>query len=218
MAAAEPEPWVAELASTLAMAAVATWTVSAGAHRALSTRQLLAETGEAQPVLDTGSALLLPVISSGTLLFLYFLFTYIQNFLVLYMVVAAFGATSMCLLEPLAVHWPRLVFRLGLPRGLAGVGAQGAAVGSSLGAALLVGAWLFGGHWLALDLLGVAITVSVISLVRLPSLKVATMVLVSLFVYDIFWVRDARAKQQQHRGRHIRTRRGDFVCAPGLFE
>jgi len=184
----EPEPYLAEIASTISMAAVATWTVSAGAHRALSTRQLLAETGEVPPVLGTSSAMLLPVISSGTLLLLYFLFTYIQSFLVLYMVVAAFGAASMCMLEPVAVLWPRLVHRWRLPRGLA-PSTQGATVGASLAAAGLVACWLFTGHWLALDALGVCITVSVVSLVRIPSLKVATMVLVSLFVYDIFWVR-----------------------------
>jgi hypothetical protein len=40
---------------------------------------------------------------------MYFLFTYIQSFLVMYMVVASFGATTMCLFEPVSVLWPRLV-------------------------------------------------------------------------------------------------------------
>ena len=79
-----------EAASSLAMCVVATWTVSTAAHRALSMRHILRDSGEMQPVVDQRSAMCLPVISSATLLTLYFLFKYIQNFLVCYMVIASF--------------------------------------------------------------------------------------------------------------------------------
>ena len=187
MASPDPEPYLEEIISTLAMGLIATWTVSEGARRSLLTKELLRETGETQPVISQCSALMLPVISSATLMLLYFLFSYIQNFLVLYMVVASFGATSMCLFEPLSVLQPRLAERLNLPR-LCSLTRTGAGTASSVIAGALVVTWILTSHWLVLDILGVCITVSVISLVRLPSLKVATIVLVALFFYDIFWV------------------------------
>lgn len=181
------------------------------------------------------------------------------------MVVASFGASSMCLFEPVTMLWPRACHLLcravticlgrsrgrrsrssssssrgwccfssqprptllplvggdddeddqgsaaagggdsgGIGDGGGGVGAVGWAAAASAGvplplsrsgatqlssllAASLVACWLLTGHWLALDVLGVCITISVVSLVRLPSLKVAAIALVSLFFYDIFW-------------------------------
>mmetsp|Transcript_71327 Transcript_71327/g.161318 ORF Transcript_71327/g.161318 Transcript_71327/m.161318 type:complete len:411 (+) Transcript_71327:109-1341(+) len=165
----------AELMSTVSMAAVATWTVSSGAHRALSTQMLLKESGEASAVIDEASAMLLPFISSATLLFMYLLFNYVQHFLVAYMVVVSFGSASMTL-HGLLDSWPRV-------QGLRGMPALVAVLSAGL-----VGAWLLTSHWVPLDMLGVCMSVSVIALVRLPSLKVAAIVLCSLFVYDIFWV------------------------------
>jgi signal peptide peptidase-like protein 3 len=44
------------------------------------------------------------------------------------------------------------------------------------------------GHWLLMDALGMGLCVAFIALVRLPSLKVSTLLLVGLLVYDVFWV------------------------------
>jgi len=43
--------------------------------------------------------------------------------------------------------------------------------------------------WLILTALGMGLCVAFIALVRLPSLKVSTLLLVGLLVYDVFWVR-----------------------------
>jgi hypothetical protein len=175
-----------EAASSLAMCVVATWTVSTAAHRALSMRHILRDSGEMQPVVDQRSAMCLPVISSATLLTLYFLFKYIQNFLVCYMVIASFGAVSICVYEPLALHWSPLVTRLRCSR--LSLTQDGASYLSALLAGAMVLTWLLTSHWIVLNILGVCITISVVSLIRLPSLKVAAILLVSLFFYDIFWV------------------------------
>ena len=45
--------------------------VSAGAQRALSMKQVLLNSGEAQPTIDESSAMMLPVVSSVTLLVMY---------------------------------------------------------------------------------------------------------------------------------------------------
>lgn len=45
------------------------------------------------------------------------------------------------------------------------------------------------GHWLLMDALGMGLCVAFIALVRLPSLKVSTLLLSGLLLYDVFWVR-----------------------------
>ena len=180
-----PFPWE-EVASTFGMCAIATWTVSTSAHRALAMRHVLREAGDAPPVVDQRSAMCLPLISSATLLILYFLFSYIQNFLVLYMAFASFGSVSMTLYEPLAVHWSPFVQRMRCGR-LSLTRDSASYVAATIAAAVVL-TWILTSHWAVLDVLGVCITVSVVSLIRLPSLKVAAIVLVSLFFYDIFWV------------------------------
>lgn len=52
----------------------------------------------------------------------------------------------------------------------------------------IVGAWLVTGHWLLNNLLGICICIAFVSHVRLPNIKICALLLVCLFVYDIFWV------------------------------
>ncbi|KAH7352275.1 hypothetical protein KP509_19G037900 [Ceratopteris richardii] len=42
--------------------------------------------------------------------------------------------------------------------------------------------------WIGQDILGIALIVTVLQIVRLPNIKVATVLLTCAFVYDIFWV------------------------------
>uniref|UniRef100_K1QEH8 Signal peptide peptidase-like 3 n=1 Tax=Magallana gigas TaxID=29159 RepID=K1QEH8_MAGGI len=53
---------------------------------------------------------------------------------------------------------------------------------------MIVCIWVLTGHWLLMDALGMGLCVAFIALVRLPSLKVSTLLLVGLLVYDVFWV------------------------------
>ncbi|XP_060584847.1 signal peptide peptidase-like 3 [Ruditapes philippinarum] len=53
---------------------------------------------------------------------------------------------------------------------------------------ILVCVWVLTGHWLLMDALGMGLCVAFIALVRLPSLKVSTLLLVGLLIYDVFWV------------------------------
>ncbi|CAD5125354.1 DgyrCDS13592 [Dimorphilus gyrociliatus] len=54
---------------------------------------------------------------------------------------------------------------------------------------ILVCIWVETGHWLLMDgSLGMGLCVAFIALVRLPSLKVSTLLLVGLLMYDVFWV------------------------------
>ena len=44
------------------------------------------------------------------------------------------------------------------------------------------------GHWLLMDAMGIGLCVAFIAFVRLPSLKVSTLLLSGLLLYDVFWV------------------------------
>lgn len=46
----------------------------------------------------------------------------------------------------------------------------------------------FAGHWLLMDAMGMGLCVAFIAFVRLPSLKVSTLLLTGLLIYDVFWV------------------------------
>ena len=57
-----------------------------------------------------------------------------------------------------------------------------------LACAVTVAAWLVSGHWILNNLLGISICIAFVSHIRLPNIKICAMLLVCLFVYDIFWV------------------------------
>ena len=53
---------------------------------------------------------------------------------------------------------------------------------------LIVFIWIMTGHWLLMDAMGIGLCVAFIAFVRLPSLKVSTLLLSGLLLYDVFWV------------------------------
>ncbi|KAK4537020.1 hypothetical protein CDCA_CDCA10G3045 [Cyanidium caldarium] len=48
--------------------------------------------------------------------------------------------------------------------------------------------WLWTSHWLAVDVIGVGLVVAFVAMVRLPSLRMATVLLVGLLLYDMVFV------------------------------
>ncbi|KAE9544743.1 hypothetical protein AGLY_000285 [Aphis glycines] len=55
-------------------------------------------------------------------------------------------------------------------------------------ALFIVCIWVLTGHWLLMDAMGMGLCVAFIAFVRLPSLKVSTLLLTGLLIYDVFWV------------------------------
>ena len=53
---------------------------------------------------------------------------------------------------------------------------------------LVVFIWIMTGHWLLMDAMGMGLCVAFIAFVMLPSLKVSTLLLSGLLLYDVFWV------------------------------
>lgn len=52
----------------------------------------------------------------------------------------------------------------------------------------IVLSWMVTGHWALNDVIGVSICVTMLSVVRLPNLRVAVICLTGLLLYDAFWV------------------------------
>jgi len=48
--------------------------------------------------------------------------------------------------------------------------------------------WLFTGNWILNNVIAISLSIVSICFIRVPGLKVALMVMGSLFIYDIFWV------------------------------
>ncbi|VDP13822.1 unnamed protein product [Soboliphyme baturini] len=149
-------------------------------------------------------ALLFPVFGSLFLLASFFLFDSLQIFFTLFTTVVATVTLSYLLLPAsqfiskpccdarkygLRLHfnfqWPLCSFRISFGKLGRYTGAEILSLCISM---VLVFLWILTDHWLLMDALGMGLCVSFIALVKLPSLKVSTLLLCGLLVYDLFWV------------------------------
>ena len=143
---------------------------------------------EAAITLTHHQALAIPLISSVALLSLFYFFKSIQLFILAMLTVASIVSIIFVahpLLHATATAYPVLRRRVRfcstwqLPLGELILG------GGAFGAVL---SWFFTGSLLLNNFLGISLCIAFISFIRLPSLKVTTLLLSALFVYDIFWV------------------------------
>jgi len=129
--------------------------------------------------------------ASISLITLYLLFQHLQVALVLYVIFVSFCAVAFSaapMLARLLRRTSRLRRGLRPPTCCDGMVLLDQNFMAPLLAVVVVLGWLLTGHWMFTDLIGVSLCITIISVLRLSSLKVATICLVSLFVYDIFWV------------------------------
>ncbi|XP_041971976.1 signal peptide peptidase-like 3 [Aricia agestis] len=132
--------------------------------------------------LNTMQALCFPLGSSVALLIMFFFFDSMQTLVAICTAVIACAALAF-LLTPLCQY-------------VAGGGGGAAVCGrysapelaAALLAAAIVAVWVLTGHWLLMDAMGMGLCVTFIALIRLPSLKVSTLLLTGLLLYDVFWV------------------------------
>jgi len=163
-----------DLFATVIMEAVATFCVVVGSHRSIAFRKKWRsenKEGEEIPSISRRTALCLPIYASLSLMIMYFLFTKIQVFLVIYMVCVSVGAVSYAM-SPI---WNKIV-----PRKETLI--------STAFAGFTVLAWLYSGHWFFIDVIGASLSITLISIIKLDNLKISMYCLVGLFFYDIFWV------------------------------
>lgn len=143
---------------------------------------------EAAITLNRSQALMIPVMSSCSLLLMFYLFSSVSQLLTAFTAIAAAASLFFCL-APYAAF---LRSRFGLADPLVSrccsktfTRSQGLLL---MACACTVGAWLVSGHWILNNVLGISICIAFVSHVRLPNIKICTMLLFCLFLYDIFWV------------------------------
>ncbi|XP_062507168.1 signal peptide peptidase-like 3 [Corticium candelabrum] len=145
-------------------------------------------------ILDSKQALFLPVGASVSLLMLFYFFDSMQFFFtVVSTVIAGFSVAAFVL--PFFQYifkdcpaqqcrgiacWSRYCECCG-PLSLAGLA-------SALVATIVVVTWVLTAHWALMDALGYGVCVCMIAYVRVSSLRVSTVLLCGLLLYDVFWV------------------------------
>ncbi|KAG6472831.1 signal peptide peptidase-like 1 [Zingiber officinale] len=143
---------------------------------------------EASITLDRSQALMIPLASSCSLLLMFYLFSSVSQIITAFAAVASASALYFCL-SPYMIY---LRSRFGLTDPLVSrccsktfARGQGVLLFFCI---MLVATWLVTGHWILNNILGICICIAFVSHVRLPNIKICALLLVCLFLYDIFWV------------------------------
>jgi len=137
--------------------------------------------------LDTWQALCLPLGASISLLVMFFFFDSMQILFAICTAVIATVALAFLLL-PMCQYFLRPKGRnKKISLGFCGRFTTAELLSFSI-STLIVFTWLITGHWLLMDAMGIGLCVAFIAFVRLPSLKVSTLLLSGLLLYDVFWV------------------------------
>ncbi|EPS59585.1 hypothetical protein M569_15219 [Genlisea aurea] len=163
----------------------------ASASRALSHGKEMEKNrdlSEASITLDKSQALMIPLMSSLSLLLMFYLFSSVSQLLTAFTAIASVTALYFCL-SPYAAQ---IKSRFGLSDPyLSRCCTKPFTLFQSLLLVFCIGlvaAWLVSGHWILNNILGVSLCIAFVSHVRLQNIKICAMLLVCLFVYDIFWV------------------------------
>lgn len=137
--------------------------------------------------LDTIHALCLPLGASVSLLVMFFFFDSMQMLFAVCTAITASVALAFLLL-PMCQY----IMRPCTDGSRISFGFCGRFTAAELFAFTLsvsiVCIWVLTGHWLLMDAMGMGLCVAFIAFVRLPSLKVSTLLLTGLLIYDVFWV------------------------------
>ncbi|WOK94869.1 signal peptide peptidase-like 1 [Canna indica] len=177
--------------ASVALIATAIFVTFASASRALDHGKEMERNldfSEASITLDRSQALMIPLASSCSLLLMFYLFSSVSQLITAFTAVASVSAlyfclspsmayirSQFCLLDPLVSRCCSKSFTR----------TQGILLLFCIGT---VSAWLVTGHWLLNNILGICICIAFVSHVRLPNIKICALLLVCLFLYDIFWV------------------------------
>lgn len=137
--------------------------------------------------LDTCQAMFLPVGASISLLIMFLFFDSLQVIFAIFTAILATVAFAFLLLPMCQYFVQPCSSGQKISFGVCGRFTAAEIISFCL-SFTIVCIWVLTGHWLLMDALGMGLCVAFIALVRLPSLKVSTLLLVGLLVYDVFWV------------------------------
>ncbi|PHU23077.1 Signal peptide peptidase-like 1 [Capsicum chinense] len=143
---------------------------------------------EASVTLDRSQALMLPVVSSCSLLMLFYFFSSVSQILTVFIAIASTSSLYFCLFPYIA----QIRSRFGLADPFISqccsnpfTRIQGLLM---LLCIVMVIMCLVSGNWILNNLLGISLCIAFVSHIRLPNIKICAMLFVCVFVYDIFWV------------------------------
>merc|ERR1719347_1692332 len=138
--------------------------------------------------LDSVQAMCLPLGASVSLLIMFFFFDSMQLLFAVCTAVIATVALAFLLL-PMCQY---LVQPCAPAKSKISLGVCGrftlAELLSVTVSVVVVCVWVLTGHWALMDFMGMGLCVAFIAFVRLPRLKVSTLLLSGLLLYDVFWV------------------------------
>ncbi|RNA44874.1 signal peptide peptidase-like 3 [Brachionus plicatilis] len=142
--------------------------------------------------INSCQALFIPILSSISLLVMFFYFDSFQTTFVICTSVLATISFSH-LLSPVCTYFLNFCFSdpetIRKKRNLSLFGSHSwSDIVSFFASIFLVALWIITGHWIFMDLIGIGFCVVFISMVRLPSLKVSLLLLFGLVIYDVIWV------------------------------
>ncbi|KAH0449194.1 hypothetical protein IEQ34_022994 [Dendrobium chrysotoxum] len=177
--------------ASLTLIVTAVFVTFASASRALNHGKEMERNldfSEASITLDRSQALMIPLASSCSLLIMFYLFSSVSHLVTTFTAVASASALFFCL-SPYVAYFKNL---LGLVDPFVSrccsksfTRSQGILLLICVGTVVC---WLISGHWLLNNILGICICIAFVSHVRLPNVKICALLLVCLFIYDIFWV------------------------------
>jgi signal peptide peptidase-like protein 3 len=137
--------------------------------------------------LDSLQAMCLPLGASISLLVMFFFFDSMQMLFAICTAVIATVALAFLLL-PMCQYLMRPCGRSSkISLGFCGRFTSAELLSFSISMSVVF-VWIMTGHWLLMDAMGMGLCVAFIAFVRLPSLKVSTLLLTGLLLYDVFWV------------------------------
>ncbi|KAL5582291.1 hypothetical protein UlMin_014733 [Ulmus minor] len=126
--------------------------------------------------LDHSQALMIPIMSFFSLLLMFYLFSSVSQLLTTFIAIASVSSLFFCLS-------PHVTYLKCYSSSFTRIQALLLLLCSGM-----VASWIVSGHWVLNNILGISICIAFVSHVRLPNIKICTILLVCLFVYDIFWV------------------------------
>lgn len=132
--------------------------------------------------LDGSQAILIPIVSSISLVVMFYAFAAISQIFAMFCAIICVSSMVFCF-SPLAHRIASFIkCRYSKENAVEG---KVSLVVISVGVVFL---WMVSGHWLLNNLLGTTLCIAFVSHVRLRNLRICSILLISLFFYDIFWV------------------------------
>lgn len=137
--------------------------------------------------LDSAQALCLPIGASISLLIMFFFFDSMQVVFAICTAILAASAFAFLMLPMCQYLMRPCTQNKKISFGIVGRYTPAELLSLTL-AITFVSIWVLTGHWILMDALSMGLCVSMIALLRLPSLKVSCLLLSGLLIYDVFWV------------------------------